>query len=198
VPDASTVAIVSVVVSGTTAIVVPLVTGGLESRREERRFERERVTKDFDELRDFLDEMTQKLYAHTGEKIRLEGAYTHPSAPPESDLRAEATSRTAELYQPAPRLVIRIGREHPVTQAFGVYLRLIDETFFRMWAKREPFEELNYDQVERGPYWTHTSSTRKPPSNSSARDWVPCPRSANTAPRSRRGRADEPADEKFL
>jgi hypothetical protein len=116
VADATTVALVSVVVTGTTAIAVPVVNGVVESRREQRRFEHERITKDFDDLRDLLDEMTAKVYAH----LRELSFYVDPSRKDEAALAAE--DRLKELHQLVSRLQIRLGRAHPVTEAFAACL----------------------------------------------------------------------------
>jgi hypothetical protein len=157
VPDATTVALVSVVVTGATAITTPLVTGGLESRREQRRFERERITKDFDEIRDLLDKIGVKIYTHTLEQVALEDDHSDPSLSPSPGAVGEADARREELYHLNTRLVIRLGREHPVTKAFGRCLRAIDDTLGRMKAlavAQEGFEVLADNQQQRwGSYW---------------------------------------------
>jgi hypothetical protein len=53
--DPSTVALVSVIVAGTTALATPLSNAWYDSRKEARRFEREMFTRDVAELRTLLD-----------------------------------------------------------------------------------------------------------------------------------------------
>jgi hypothetical protein len=149
VADATTVALVSVVVTGATAIAAPVVTGGLEARREQRRFARERITKDFDDLRTLLDDIGTKLYTYTHAHTELEQAYGLPLpeveriyGPPLPDedeeefrarvkaartnLRAEAETRKTKMYHLRTRLEIRLGREHPVAKTFEECLYQID------------------------------------------------------------------------
>jgi hypothetical protein len=84
-------------------------------------------------------------------------AYSDVSRSPPEGLIPEFNKRRTELYQLNARLVIRLGREHPVTKAFGRCLRLTDETRARMdamWESHESFEVLAFDQDQRwSTYW---------------------------------------------
>jgi hypothetical protein len=157
VADASTVAIVSVAVTGATAVAAPLASGWLESRRESRRFERERITKDFDELRDLLDDIGVKLYTRTQEQTEWERAMADPRDPAPEGAGAKAREGRIDLYHLNTRLVIRLGREHSATKAFGRSLRVIDETLARMdaiYEGGEPWEQLAEGQDQRWrSYW---------------------------------------------
>jgi hypothetical protein len=154
VADATTVALVSVVVTGTTAIAVPLVNGVLESQREQREFAHERIKEDFDDLHDLLNDLTVKLYTRILGQIKLEELYSDPRRTPEADLRTEAGEQMKELLQLSPRLFIRLGREHPVTEAFAACVGSVGQALDRMdatWAAPEALEDLADGLGERIP-----------------------------------------------
>ncbi len=122
------IAIVSVTASALTAIGVPLVNGSLEMRREERKRLGEQATKDFDRLRDLLDECASSIEDAIAAIFDLGDAQA----------MASDRGRSAKLIDPVEtagprllaghrRLTILLGREHPVTLAFFEALVALDK-----------------------------------------------------------------------
>ncbi len=89
-----------------TAITVPLIAAVAQSKSDRRRFEQDRLTKDFDELRALLDESSSELFRvlQVLERGELTEAETEEAVKPLATLNA--------------RLVMRLGRKHEVVRAF--------------------------------------------------------------------------------
>lgn len=124
------IALAGLAVAGLSTIVTPWLTGRLEEKRESRRFLRERIVSDFDELRVLLDHAAEALNAYMFATRSLTGRYTFLDAmdmdvyKPEMDANIDAREA---IYALNRKLVIRLGREHPVVTKFGDALKLLDE-----------------------------------------------------------------------
>lgn len=121
-PDSSTVALVSVVVAGVTAIAAPALTGGIEGRREARRAERERRSADLLDLRDLLDEMAVALEeARLGVRRirRIIGGFDEwtEELAREELLRFIGAGR--DVTRLRARIMVRLGATHEVAEESG-------------------------------------------------------------------------------
>lgn len=143
VPDVAT---WGVLVAGSTALGVPLIAAVTEARREERRFRREQVARDFDERRVLLEQVipavSELIVACNG----LESSYiaASPSERAESDhftpALAEYHDHRVPVFALNARLVILFGRDAPVAQAVKTCWELADKSLsqiIRLMRSRE-------------------------------------------------------------
>jgi hypothetical protein len=95
-PGTNTIALVSVIAGAVTAVSVPLITVVGQRRENRRRFEEDRLVKDFDELRILLDDCAQAINVYIGALERTENRYyesdTNDPGVPTTSLRNPTVS----------------------------------------------------------------------------------------------------------
>lgn len=132
-PDAETIALVSVVVTGVTAVGVPVVNAVAAAKADARRYRHEREARDLDELRDLLDDAALSISGYIATAIALESAHgtvsdREPPLLPHAEARLNAMRDAAsQSHTLNRRLVIRLGREHRAVTALGLCLKRLDE-----------------------------------------------------------------------
>jgi hypothetical protein len=127
--DATAIALVSVVVTGVTAIAVPFISAKAGQVKEEQHFRHERLIRDFDELRTLLDEVAESIARYIEAVGALESSHSTARST-DVDQFGEQMLRFREvretMLQFKARLVIRLGRMHGVVAAFQHAFGLID------------------------------------------------------------------------
>lgn len=129
-PDTTTVAIVGLAATAATGIGGPYVSGWLEGKHEERRYRHERLLRDFDGLRELLDDCADTINAYMEALSATETRFMFMRLP-DVDSYNEPMGVLADAKRDAHtrnrKLVIRLGRTHTVVAAYGVCLRVLDE-----------------------------------------------------------------------
>lgn len=122
-PDANTIALVSVILTGSTAVLAPAFTGW----RDRRRYVHEREASDVAELRSLLDEAAGVL----GDVL---DALSIDSGATAEDRFRQLTRDRASLFRLSGRIAMRLGSHHPVfhacesaTTAVEQLVRLLDD-----------------------------------------------------------------------
>lgn len=155
------VAVVSVVATALTAIAVPLLTAVAAHRRERQRFRHERLIRDFDELRALLDEAAESIDPYIDAVASMESAH---STAQQDDDPLELMPKLAPFQEARRhvrtlngRLVIRLGREHPVVAAYQQAIEVVGKAgseVATMIALEQPVSpELKTLRVERRMNW---------------------------------------------
>lgn len=129
VDGATIVALVSVVVAGTTSIAAPIIAGRNQRRSDAARFKHERALKDTDELRQMIDEIAVAIPETTQEQGTLRSKHNTSGSTDANDYAAEVgafTDARQNLIFMHTRLILRLGREHAVTIACGEAIEAID------------------------------------------------------------------------
>jgi hypothetical protein len=139
-PDANTLALVSVIGATSTAIAVPLINGYFQGRADRRRYEHERKATDLDELRELLDGSAATAFKFTNKLVTLERLAARDDARGNERYEELAAMRT-ELYNDNARLVIRLGRENDTVKAFGEWLRSVDHVMADYHESKAPRTE---------------------------------------------------------
>jgi hypothetical protein len=127
--DATTIAVTSILVTGITAILVPLITARAERSRTVQRFRQERLIRDFDELRSLLDEIAAEIPPYFNAVAAMESRHTTSGSTDFGDYSDELSAYTEireQLRRLRARLVIRLGRTHPVVSALQQAVDPID------------------------------------------------------------------------
>lgn len=109
-PDGNTIALVSVIATGTTAVLVPILVGWTDARRERRRLRHEREITDVSELRALLDETATKL----GDVLARLSVTSETSL---DEMHRKLLEDWAELLRLSGRVAVRIGSDHPAYHA---------------------------------------------------------------------------------
>jgi hypothetical protein len=128
-PGTNTIALVSVIAGAVTAVSVPLITVVGQRRENRRRFEEDRLVKDFDELRILLDDCAQAINVYIGALERTENRYYESDTSDPgyySEQLDYLRGRSATASHLNQRLVIRLGRQRPVVKAFGAAIAPLD------------------------------------------------------------------------
>lgn len=128
--DATAIAIASVLVTGSTAILVPLITARAERARTEQSFRHERLIRDFDELRSLLDEAAEQIPAYLNAVASMESRHTTSKSTEVAHYADEITTYREvrdEIRRLRARLIIRLGRTHAVVGSFQEAVDPIDQ-----------------------------------------------------------------------
>lgn len=133
---ASTIALVSVIGTTSTAIAVPLINGWYAKRSDERRFANERRQGDLEERRALLDDCAQALtdYISATGSVMSRYAFADPKIPEALDLDFYMETLDKNIvakvhaYALNRRLLIRLGRGREVVVAYSEALALLDKS----------------------------------------------------------------------
>jgi hypothetical protein len=131
-PGTDTIALVAVIAGAATAIFVPCITLWGQRLENRRRFEEDRLVKDFDELRILLDDCAQASIVYIQALERTENRYDESDTndpghySEQLDWLRGRSDKASYLNQ---RIVIRLGRERPVAKAFGAAIAPLDEAY---------------------------------------------------------------------
>src|SRR4051812_44188984 len=119
---ATVVAAIAVVVAGATALAAPLIAGRNQRRSDDARFNHERAMKDTDELRTLIDEIAVALPITIQKQGTLRSKHNTSGSTDAADYMGQMNAFTKardELIHMDTRLLIRLGREHPVRIALA-------------------------------------------------------------------------------
>ena len=159
-PGTNTIALVSVIAGAVTAVSVPLITVVGQRRENRRRFEEDRLVKDFDELRILLDDCAQAINVYIGALERTENRYYESDTSDPgyySEQLDYLRGRSATASHLNQRLVIRLGRQRPVVKAFGAAIAPLDAGYTQLknWIERRQPADKSLGQRQ------HVASSRK-------------------------------------
>jgi hypothetical protein len=140
-----TTAELAVLVSGAVGLGAPTISAAFQRSRDKDAVERDRETRDRDELRALLDETAAALHIRTEQLILLEQWMRASTLRlPKTDEHPEVEASTGPLLSTLEaRLVIRRGRGDALVDAFTTYIELTDgalEEIDEGWARQEPFD----------------------------------------------------------
>jgi hypothetical protein len=117
-------------VSGATAIFAPVFAARQARRDEAQKFRHERLIRDFDELRGLVDEAAESIDPYINAVAGMESAHSGSESPQDPKLFdklgpfSEARERARHLKA---RLLVRLGRDHPVLVAYDRAVNVIGE-----------------------------------------------------------------------
>jgi len=131
-PGTNTIALWAIIAGAVTAVSVPLITVVGQRRENRRRFEEDRLVKDFDELRILLDDCAQAILIYTQALQRTEKRYDE-SDTDDPDHYSEQLSYLRGRDEIASylnqRIVIRLGREREVAKSFGAAVKPLYDAY---------------------------------------------------------------------
>lgn len=156
-----TTAEIAIVTTGAVGLASPAIAAGAQLLLADRTAQRERLSKDLDELRGLLDETTLALHRHTTDVVALEkwmqefafGLRRRTEEAPWTDATRQ------ELYLLNARLIIRRGRNDEwLVRKLRECLELTDhavEEIGSLWAAQEPFDYGDEQlQARANGYWS--------------------------------------------
>ncbi len=127
-PGTNTIALWAVIATAATAIA----TVGGSLWENQRRFRQDRLAKDLDELRILLDDCAQAIFIYTQALQRTEKRYDEsdtddPDHYSKQLFYLRGRDETASYLN--QRIVIRLGREHEVAEAFGAAIKPLYDAY---------------------------------------------------------------------
>jgi hypothetical protein len=134
----------AILTTGIVGLGAPSIAAFFQWLRDKGGAERERWSKDREELRTLVDELCAATYQHTLLLTSLE-AWMHRSflGLPNEKTGPSTGATRRELYTLNARLVVRRGREDDLVRILGAYLKLTDEAIKEigdLWMANEPFD----------------------------------------------------------
>lgn len=160
-PGPNTIALVSVIAGAATAVLVPVITVVGQRRESRRRFEEDRLVKDFDELRILLDDCAQAIIVYIQALERTENRYYESDTndpghySEQLDWLRSRSDKASYLNQ---RIVIRLGRQRPVVKAFGAAIAPLDEAYILL---KTSIERKQLADKRLGAMREHEAASRK-------------------------------------
>jgi hypothetical protein len=135
---------VAILTTGVVGLGAPAISAFFQGKRDKGIAKREQLSKDLDELRRLLDELSEACYRHTTQLVNLE-IWMQRSflSLPNAEHAPEIGSSRRELYTLNARLVIRRGRDDDLVQVLGAYLKLTDDAVDEigsLWETHGPFD----------------------------------------------------------
>jgi hypothetical protein len=116
--DSTAIAIVSVLVAGVTAIAAPALSAWFDARREARRFRDEMRARDVSALRELLDDAAVAFDLAFASRAALTKTWMLEPLAASTDLIEEVQEQRNRTVVLKARLATRLGRRHPITQAY--------------------------------------------------------------------------------